>query len=122
MGLRPYKVSEEIHSLLSSFFLAGRLNDPRLQNVTLTEVRVTRDLQLAYVYFRLYEPTKKLIAESSNALYSASGLFRHKLSKNLDVRRVPVLRFFYDETLEKAVRIDMLIDKINTDSSGSMKV
>lgn len=111
MGIRQDRLGENIKDLLAQFFLSGKINDPRLSEVTVTEVRLTGDLQIAKVYFRVYD--KKTIPSAKKALAKASGLFRSYLAKNLDIRRVPELQFFFDETIEHASRIEELLHNLN---------
>ena len=86
------------------------MSDPRLEAVTITAVKVSADLQLAYVYFRVYENGDP--GSAQKGLESAAGFLRRQLAKNLDVRRVPELKFFFDESIENASRIEELLNKL----------
>lgn len=110
MGLRQEKLADEIRDILAVSFQGGLLSDPRLEGVTITAVKLSPDLQLASVYYRLYNDSEKDAAKAG--LESAAGLLRNKLAKVLDVRRVPVLRFFYDESVERASKIEKLLHDI----------
>ena len=53
MGLRQQRVADEIRDILAGFFLGGLLSDPRLESVTLTAVKVTQDMSVATIYYRV---------------------------------------------------------------------
>lgn len=110
MGMRQERLAEEIRDLLASCFLGGKMSDPRLEEVTITAVKLSADLQLAYVYFRVYDKSQQERAQKG--LESAAGFLRKKLSNGLEVRRVPELKFFYDESIEHASNIEDLLKKL----------
>lgn len=112
MGLRQEKLADEIRDILASCFQGGMMSDPRLDSVTITAVKVSADLQLAYVYYRLYSTENS--NEASCGLESASGFLRNKLAKSLDVRRVPTLKFFYDTSVENASKIEELLKNLHS--------
>ena len=111
MGLRQERMADEIRDLLASNFQGGKLNDPRLDFVTITAVKLSADLQQATVYFRTY--TDDAIEAAQKGLNSASGYFRRQLGAALDIRRVPDLKFQYDTSLENAAKIESLLHKIS---------
>jgi ribosome-binding factor A len=110
MSLRKERMGDEIRDLIASCLTGGQLNDPRLQFVTITGVKLSPDLQLATVHFRVIDETTQ--NETKKALDSAAGIFRTKLSKALDIRRVPELRFFFDTSVERGASIDAMLDLI----------
>ena len=111
MGLRQERMADEIRDLLASNFQGGKLNDPRLDFVTITAVKLSADLQQATVYFRTF--TDDAIESAQKGLNSASGYFRRQLGAALDIRRVPDLKFQYDTSLENAAKIESLLHKIS---------
>jgi ribosome-binding factor A len=111
MGLRQDKIADQIRDVIASCLTGGQMRDPRLESVTVTAVQVTADLQNAKVYFRVYED--RLRSDAENAMRSAGGFFRKKLAHELDVRRVPELAFYYDESIENAARIETLLGEIS---------
>lgn len=110
MSLRTERMADEIRDILASNFQGGRMNDPRLEFVTITAVKISPDLQVATVYFRTFDSSKPERAQKG--LESAAGYLRKQL-KVLDIRRVPELRFIYDSTLESAERIEGILHKIS---------
>jgi len=110
MGLRQERIADQIRDIIAMNLVSGNMRDPRLESVTITAVKVTADLQNAKVYFRVYDTSAK--EDASKALGSAATFFKKKLSVGLDVRRVPELRFYYDESIENAARIETLLGEI----------
>jgi ribosome-binding factor A len=109
MGIRRDRLTDGIRDIIANCFQAGILSDPRLQSVTITAVKLSPDLQVATVYFTSHEAD---IQEALKGLNSASGFLRKQLAEQLDVRRVPTLRFFFDESIERASRIEDLLRQI----------
>ncbi len=115
MGLRQERMADQIRDILALNFQGGQLNDPRLELVTLTAVKLTADLQLATIYYRTYD--ESAAAGAQRGLESASSLFRRQLGQALDIRRVPQLRYLYDKSLEHAARIETLLGEIASEES-----
>ncbi len=83
--------------------------DPRLHDVSLTAVDLSRDLSVARVYFSVIDPNEDP-APVAEGLERAAGFLRGKLGRAIKVRHVPELRFVHDDSAEQAVRISELID------------
>lgn len=113
---RQRRVADALRTGLSELLLL-EANDPRLAGVTITEVQVDRELQMAEVYVNaLGEEARK--AEVLAALERASGFFRHRLSERLDLRKTPELRFKWDTAFEQAARIDELLASLDQDEDA----
>jgi ribosome-binding factor A len=112
---RAQRLSQQVHRLLGEM-LRDQVRDPRLGFVTLTEVQVARDLSHAKVYFSLLDPEADLEA-TTQALRSAAGFLRSRLGEELTARTVPQLDFIYDESQERASRMDRLFRELN-DADG----
>ncbi|WP_419161849.1 30S ribosome-binding factor RbfA [Candidatus Palauibacter sp.] len=89
--------------------LMGPLKDPRLEGVTVTEVRATRDLSFATVYVRSEDD----VEEGIEALERAVGFIRRELGRSLRLRKIPEFRFLPDETPEHASRIEALLRQVH---------
>lgn len=110
MTLRRDRLTDEIRDLIGECFQGGQMSDPRVAGVTITAVKLSPDLQIATVYFRVWNDGD--ITKAQLGLESAAGFLRNKLAKALKIRRVPELRFFYDESIERASLIEDLLTKI----------
>lgn len=90
------------------------IKDPRVGMVTLTEVKVSRDLAWADVYFTTLADQSHDEAEAG--LGNAAGFLRSRLAKHLDTRTTPRLRFHYDSSIENGARMSRVItDAIESD-------
>lgn len=78
--------------------------------ITISAVKVSRDLGHANVYFTVFN---KDPAETTILLNNAATYLRTELAKTLTLRTVPQLHFMYDESIEYGKRLSRLIDKVN---------
>jgi ribosome-binding factor A len=86
-------------------------NDPRLTEVTITDVSVNRDTSRAEVYYSIIG-TSEDIDEIQGVLENAAGWLRAKLAPTLRLRNVPQLVFVYDPSLAHGDRIDALLHEL----------
>ncbi|HEY9016865.1 MULTISPECIES: 30S ribosome-binding factor RbfA [Thiomicrospira] len=109
---RTDRVSQEIFRLLSNM-LRRETKDPRLQGLTLTECKVTKDMSLAKIYFTVLgaKSGDVEVEEAIKALEKAKGFFRTELGKQLRLRITPNLRFYHDTVPEHVDHIEQLIKK-----------
>jgi ribosome-binding factor A len=112
MGLRQERLADEIRDVVATCFIGGQMNDPRLDNVTITAVKVTADLQLASVYYRVMTDSVPK-DQVQKGLQHASGYLRNRIADAIEMRRVPSLRFFFDESIERGSRIEYLLANLN---------
>lgn len=88
--------------------LARRVRDTRVEDVILTAVEVSRDLSVARVYYNLLgRRTDRRTAQ--RGLESVAGFLRGQAGRNLRLRNIPELRFFFDESLDRGARIESLL-------------
>ena len=106
-GDRAAKVADRIKEVIAKRLEKG-LRDPRLGFVTITDVRVTGDLQHASVFYTVYG-TDEERSESAAALRSATGMLRSEVGKNITARLTPSLEFIPDGIPENAALIDSLL-------------
>ena len=105
---RARRVGEHIQRELARILLR-ELGDPRLTLVTITGVKVSRDLAHAAIYItRMGDAGDH--AEVLTALGQARSLIRRELGQRMKLRTVPDLRFHYDPSIEDGARIDALIE------------
>ena len=104
---RQARLADRIHVLLAERLEKG-LRDPRLGFVTITDVRVTGDLQHASVFYTVLGTEEERIA-SGEALASATGMLRSAIGRQLGVRLTPTLEFIHDALPENAGHIVELL-------------
>jgi len=106
---RTRRVGEQIQRELA-VLLHREVRDPRLSQVTISAVEVTRDLSLATVYFTVLGE-KETVTPIQQALEKASGFLRHALGENMVMRSVPHLKFVYDDSISRGATLSSLIDE-----------
>ena len=112
---RSERVGAEMRRELA-YLLRDSVKDKRLSEVTIQEVRVTRDLSHAKVYFTLLNKDDAKLFEQ--ILARAAGFLRRKLGQVMKLRTVPELHFLYDSSIEDGQRLSALIEKAVADSSA----
>jgi len=112
---RADRVGGLIQQILSEL-LRRDISDPRVQRVTITEVKVTRDLRLARIYFAA-AGGEAAAADAVQGFRSAAGFIKRRLGPQLGLRYMPALEFFYDASFDHGARIDQLLKSIATRSN-----
>lgn len=111
---RSDRIGAEIHRELA-LLVRDEAKDQRLAEVTIQEVRVTRDLSHAKVFFTVRD--KDEAEHFSDILERAAGFLRRRLGQVMKLRTVPELHFVYDSSLEDGLRLSALIDKAVADDN-----
>jgi ribosome-binding factor A len=114
---RAQRVGGLIQKILAEL-LHKDLSDPRLHLTTVTQVTVTRDLRIARVYFAT-AGGKETAAAAAEGFASAAGFIKRRLGRELGLRYMPQLEFFYDESLDHGARIDQLLKSIAVDTEDA---
>jgi len=111
---RADRVSGLIQEVLSNL-LKKDIHDPRLKMVTITNVKMSRDLRLARIYFSIYGDNSKAEA-AAKGFESARGFIKRSLAHKLSLRYMPDLVFFYDESFDYGSQIDELLKRVMTEN------
>lgn len=106
---RAARLADRIKVLVAKILERG-IRDPRLGFVTLTDVRVTGDLQHATIFYTVYG-TDEERTSSAIALKRATGRIRSEVGKNLSIRLVPTIEFVHDALPENAAHLEDLLAK-----------
>lgn len=108
---RQRQVAELIHEEISQL-IQRRARDPRLRFVTVTGVEVSKDLRVARVYVSVMGDDDE-VKQSLLSLRHAAGFFRHELATSLSLRYLPEVNFKLDDSLQRGLRIDQLLDELS---------
>jgi len=111
---RADRVSGLIQEILSNL-LKKDIHDPRLHMATITNVKMSRDLKLARIYFSIYGDSNKREA-AAKGFESARGFIKRSLARKLSLRYMPDLIFFYDDSFDYGSHIDELLKRITTEN------
>ena len=104
---RARKLADRIHEVVAEA-LEKRIKDPRLGFVTVTDTRVTGDLQHATVFYTVLGDDQEKAA-SAAALESAKGVLRSEVGRRTGLRLTPTLEFVTDAVPENAAHIADLL-------------
>jgi ribosome-binding factor A len=125
--MKPFKradrVSGQVQRALSEL-LHKRIRDPRLKEATISEVKMSPDLKLAKIYYTL--PDREEARDDALAGFkSASGFVKRTLARELGLRYMPDLKFYYDDSFDYGAKMDSLIRSLHkedeTDNQPSEK-
>lgn len=109
-SIRLKRIQDQILKVVTEI-LETKVNDPRIAGVYVTDVTVDRELDYANIYVSSLEGPQRA-EEILEGLATASGFIRYSLSQEIDLRVMPKLRFYWDDTPEKADRIESLLAEI----------
>ena len=104
---RARKLADRIRVIVAEM-LETRVKDPRLGFITVTDTRVTGDLQQASIYYTVYGDDAQR-ADTAAALESAKGVLRSEVGRQTGVRFTPSLTFVADVVPETAQHIEELL-------------
>ena len=107
---RTARMADLIREEVASFLLNG-VKNPRIGFLTVTQVKITDDLQLARIYYSAYGSEKEK-QETAEGLQESAGRIRGHLAKNIKARYVPKVEFFIDEGLEHSYRVQELLCQV----------
>ncbi len=108
---RSIRIADRINRELSLLFIQ-EISDPRLDNVSITEVKVDRELSFADIYVTSLVGQEER-GEILKALKHAAGFIRSQLAASLShLRSFPDLRFHWDPVPERVDRIDQIIAEL----------
>jgi len=115
--LRAKRIADRINEILSEMLIYD-VSDPRLVGVSVTDVKVDREMAFANIFVSALEGASRS-DEILEGLEHAKGYIRSELADRIELRTFPRLRFHWDPTFEKAERIDRLIASLNTKTISS---
>jgi ribosome-binding factor A len=109
-GIRLQRIADRIRQELSEL-LIREINDPRLQQIFITDVKIDRELAYADIFVSAVEGVERS-ADVLAGLESASGFMRRTLASRVELRALPHLRFHWDMTPENADRIEKILAEL----------
>lgn len=113
--MRTQRIADRIREELSEMLIM-EISDPRLSGISITDVKVDRELAYADIYFSSLEGPERA-REIQDGLEHAQGYLRRELSRRVDLRVFPRLRFHYDPTFDRAEKIERLLANLHNEES-----
>ena len=108
--IRLKRIQDQIRRVLTEI-IESKVNDPRIHGVYITDISVDRELDFANIYVSSLGGAEQA-GEILQGLEKASGFLRYSLSQEIKLRAMPRLRFYWDDTPERADRIEILLEEI----------
>lgn len=109
MSVKIERLNDNFQEVISEIIFK-EVKDPVLKLVTITGCDITNDLSFAKVYFTTLSHDKDKALDSLN---NAKGFIRGEISKRIQIRHTPELKFIFDNSIEYGEKIDKIIEKIN---------
>jgi ribosome-binding factor A len=108
---RVPKVEDFLRKEISQI-ISSKVRDPRYKFLNIVDVKCSTDLSVATVFYTIIDGD---ISDSPDlkSLEKFASMVRSKLSKFMEIRRVPKLIFKYDESLERYNNIDALLNSLS---------
>lgn len=108
---RANRIADRLREELSVIFLL-ETKDPRLNGISVTSVKIDRELAFADIYVSAVEGSERT-DEILEGLEHAKGFLRSELAYRIEIRNFPQLRFHWDSTYERAEALDKLIASLH---------
>jgi ribosome-binding factor A len=119
MSIRTEKVASVVKRALTTH-ISRIASENKLGLISITLVNLSKDLSIANVFLSILVTNSNnnadKINEALNIINQHKGMLRTLIAKELKIRSVPELRFFYDDTLEQMQNVDNLIDKMKREA------
>lgn len=112
--IRLQRIADRIREELSEMLIMD-IADPRLSGITITDVKIDRELAFANIYVSSPEGDERS-AEILETLQHARGFLRSALAERIELRSHPALRFYWDHTPERADKIDRIINLLHKEA------
>ncbi|KGP92900.1 ribosome-binding factor A [Pontibacillus chungwhensis BH030062] len=109
--LRANRVGEQMKKEMGDI-ISRKIKDPRIGFVTVTEVKVTGDLQQAKVYISVLGDDKQK-QDTLIGLAKAKGFIRSEIGRRIRLRKTPEIMFEFDEAVEYGNRIETILQDLN---------
>lgn len=119
---RAQRIAQEIQKEIS-MILRRDVQNSRIGNVSLSGVEVSRDLACAKIFVTFFEEKgdSQRVQQGMNGLQQAAGFIRSRLGQAMQLRIVPTLHFYHDQSLANGLHIAHLLRQVVTPSAESLQ-
>lgn len=119
--VKSFSRSDRVAGLImqeTADLLRRQVSDPRLAMATITGVKMSRDLRIARIYFSISGgPAARQSA--IEGFSQARGFLKRELAQRLELRYMPDLKFFYDESIDYGARIEQLLKDVKKNNPSA---
>jgi ribosome-binding factor A len=117
MNKKAYPRSLRLADLLKqeiSLLFINDISDPRLSDVSITNVKLSKDLKKADIFYVSNPHDNK--EDLEKAFLSVGGFIKTKVSKKLSLRKMPMFNFYYDMVFEDGIKIEQKLKDIKDEN------
>jgi ribosome-binding factor A len=119
--MKSYTRGDRVAGLVQealSDVLKKSIQDPRLKSAVITGVKMSPDLKLAKIYFTVSDRVSTR-EDAAEGFKKAGPFIKYSLAQQLNLRYMPDLKFYYDESIDYGFHIESILKKIkNKDATG----
>ena len=115
MNRRKERLEHELMIVISEILIRD-IRDPRIGFVTVNGVKLNSDLKEANVFVSVYDGEQTIKEKSLEGLKSATKHIQELVARRIKIKNIPHIRFTLDETIEKAMKLDKLLDELSKDT------
>ncbi len=115
--MKPYSRADRISGKIQhaiSELLSKKMQDPRIEMATISGIKMTPDLRIAYVYVTVFGDKAK-IAGVLEGFKKSKGFIKKRIAPKLGLKYMPDLKFVHDDSFDKAAKMDALIKSASKD-------
>jgi len=99
--------------------LVKKVRDPRVQGVTLSGIRMSKDLKHARVYYSVLGDDAA-VQKALQGLDSAKGFIKREAGIRLDLKYIPEIQFKHDPSLDKGDHLEKIFRKLKSDETSGL--
>ncbi len=111
MGEQYIASVEKLLKRKLGLLIIRKMNDPRVNTVTITKLDVTPDLKEARVGMTVLDRDNHDEQEMLEVMQGASGFLQSEIGRTTDIKNIPQLEFYLDDSIDKSIRINELIEE-----------
>ncbi len=111
---RSSRVASQMQKELAVILQQG-IKDPRIGFITVNEVELSKDLTSAKIYITALGADKQGQKDNVHYLNDAAAYIRSEMGKRMRLRNVPYIKFYYDDSFEKGMRVSELLSDIQVE-------
>jgi len=118
--MKPYTRAERISGKIQhaiTELLSKKIQDPRMEMATVSGVKMTSDLRIGYVYITVFGDKKRSF-KALEGFKASKGFIKKRIAPKLGLKYMPDLKFIYDDSFDKAAKMDKLIKSATDGISG----
>jgi ribosome-binding factor A len=109
---RHIRIAQLIKEEISNLIISQRLKDPRIGFITITKVKISKDLKNCKVFVSIYENEEKK-RKTLEGLSHAEGFIKQHIAKNLRLKYIPSIQFEQDLSIEYSDHISRIIESLD---------